>query len=298
MSLLLCGCGGRPLSEREIVRGILFTRQNENYSVCLVLANQQEEKGGTGQNKIVAAQGRTPAQALEQAEESLYGDVYYGLLDLVAFPSDTDWSLAQEIGTLLYDNAQPAPELSVFLLGSQPVDSWADSADRLYNGMKSIERTYKIHCGLQQLFTQNNVCAIPAYTETGGYDYVILAQDATPLHCSGVTEAQLAAVLCGQTDRLQGSYNSGNAACTARAQVLMEDGVVQLHLRHVELKSLSPQEKPLQTVLTKELQRSFATLYEALKETGTDPFHMIFWQNVQGVSVSSSQAPTFEVVFE
>lgn len=298
MSLLLCGCGGRPLSEREIVRGIFFTRQKQAYSVCLVLANQQEEKSGTDQNKIVAAQGQTPAQALENAEESLYGEAYYGLLDLVALPYDTDWNLAQEIGALLYESAQPAPELSVFLLGQQPVDSWADSADHLYHDMKAIERTYQVHCGLQQLFTQKNVCSMPAYSDTGGYDYVILAQNAAPLRCSGFLEAQLAAVLCGQTDRLQGTYNSGNAACRARAQVLMEGDILQLHLRHVELSALSSEAKSLQDTLAEELQHSFAVLCNTLDKTGADPFHLDFWQRVQNLPATSSSVPALEVVFE
>ena len=36
-SLLLCGCGGQPLSKREIVRAVFFAQQGEHYSVCLLL---------------------------------------------------------------------------------------------------------------------------------------------------------------------------------------------------------------------------------------------------------------------
>ena len=38
--LLLCGCGGQPLSKREIVRAVFFERQGSGYSVCLLLADQ------------------------------------------------------------------------------------------------------------------------------------------------------------------------------------------------------------------------------------------------------------------
>ena len=38
--LLLCGCGGQPLSKREIVRAVFFAQQGEHYSVCLLLADQ------------------------------------------------------------------------------------------------------------------------------------------------------------------------------------------------------------------------------------------------------------------
>ena len=36
-ALLLTGCGGQPLSKREIVRAVFFERQGSGYSVCLLL---------------------------------------------------------------------------------------------------------------------------------------------------------------------------------------------------------------------------------------------------------------------
>lgn len=44
-SLLLCGCGGQPLSKREIVRAVFFAQQGEHYSVCLLLADQNAPGG-------------------------------------------------------------------------------------------------------------------------------------------------------------------------------------------------------------------------------------------------------------
>lgn len=297
MSLILCGCGGQPLSQREIVRGIFFTHQDQNYSVCLVLASQEKEESAA-QNRIVAAEGTTPAQALQHAENSLKGSAYYGLLDLAALPADTDWQMAQEIGTLLYDNAQPAPELSLFLLDTESVKSWATQGAAWYEAMKALETTSKVHCGLQQLFTQDDGCAVPAYREAGGYDFVLLPRDGSPLRYSGLAHAQLAAILCGQTNRLQGSYASGQATCSARAQITVDGTAVQLHLRDTKLKSLSGQRTPLQDLLSDELEQAFADLYQAIQPTGADPFHMKFWQaSTYGMNCTVLQ-PHLEVYFE
>lgn len=276
MSLFLCGCGGKPLSEREIVRGILFTRQQASYSVCLVLANQSEDSSGSPQDSIVTAQGTTPAQALQNAEECLYGDVYYGLLDLAVLPADADWSTAQEIGSLLYENAQPAPELSVFLLDTAPIESWAEQGSTLYTRMKEIETTYKVHCGLQQLFSQQSVCAIPADSSSGGYDFVLLARETAPIRCHDLSGAQLAAALCGQTNTLRGTFAAGQAVCESRVQVLVDDSTVQLHLYDTTLKSLNGTSDDLQVLLREELKRSFLSLSQATQNAVADPFHLNF----------------------
>ncbi len=91
-----------------------------------------------------------------------------------ALPVGADWEQAQEIGLLLYDRAQPAPELSVFLLDSADHD-WQQDAQGLYERMQAIEDHYKVHCGLQQLFTQHAGCAVPALPQGGGYDFTLLA---------------------------------------------------------------------------------------------------------------------------
>ena len=133
-------------------------------------------------------------------------DSYYGLLDAAALPVGADWEQAQEIGLLLYDRVQPAPELSVFLLDSADHD-WQQDAQGLYERMQAIEDHYKVHCGLQQLFTQHAGCAVPALPQGGGYDFTLLAQKekAAPRRCTGLT-AQLAAFLAGQTTRLETTY--------------------------------------------------------------------------------------------
>lgn len=102
-SLLLCGCGGQPLSKREIVRAVFFAQQGEHYSVCLLLADQNAPEGESA-FKTASAAAPTPAQALENAAATLPGTVYYGLLDAAALPVGADWEQAQEIGLLLYDH--------------------------------------------------------------------------------------------------------------------------------------------------------------------------------------------------
>lgn len=77
--------------------------------------------------------------------------------------------------------------------------SWAQDAANLYEDMKAVEQEYALHCGLQQLFTQADGCAMPGYHTDSGYDFYLLAKDAPARRVSGLP-AQLAAVLCGQAD--------------------------------------------------------------------------------------------------
>ena len=228
ITLFLCGCG-QALSEREIVRAVFFARQQGQYSVCLLLADQNNNEDGL-HYKTSSARGFTAAQALHRAETTLPGRLYYGLIDLAVLPADADWQTARELGSLLYDKAQPAPELSVFALDTAP-HSWAEDAAALYEDMKSVRSEYRLHCGLQQLFTQADCCTVPSYRADSGYDLLLLAkQQPAPYRAAGLA-AQLAAVLCGQTDRLYTTYAGGTALCRARIDVTVQDTTVQLHLR-------------------------------------------------------------------
>lgn len=299
MSIVLSGCGGQPLSEREIVRGIFFAHQGNEISACLVLADQKAESGSDS-NKIAAAKGKTPAQALARAEESLYGDVYYGLLDLVALPGDADLPTVRAIGELLYESAQPAPELSVFMLDSSCIQSWAKQGSALYTNMKDLEKTYKVHCGLQQLFTQENVCAIPGYHNGAGYDFYLLPAEGRPVRCSGLAGAQLAAALCGQTSYFQGTFAFGTASCEARIQVLADENILQLHLRDVTLTALDAdlKDESLQMLLQKELQNSFADLQQKMHQSGADPFHLAFWKFCVSGPQDSDQKIAFDIIYD
>ena len=290
-ALLLCGCG-QALSEREIVRAVFFTRQQGAYSACLLLADQNAGEEALSY-KTSSARGTTAAQALHNAEAALPGQIYYGLLDLAALPPGIDWQTAQTLGTLLYDKAQPAPELSVFVLDDAP-HSWAQDAAALYTDMKAIETEYDLHCGLQQHFTQADGCAVPGYRADTGYDLCLLPKDGASRRAAGLP-AQLAAVLCGQADEFAAAFHGGQAFCRVDAEVTVADTTVQLHLRQVELQPLADTGDDLQALLCAELQRAFAAL------TDTQPadfFHLRFWhENLYGAG-SVPSAPTLEIIFE
>lgn len=293
--LLLCGCGGQPLSKREIVRAVFFEQQGSNYSVCLLLADQNAPEGETA-FKTASAAAATPAQALENAAATLPGTVYYGLLDAAALPAGADWEQTQEIGLLLYDRAQPAPELSVFLLDSADHD-WQQDAQSLYERMQAIEDRYKVHCGLQQLFTQHAGCAVPALAQGSGYDFALLAKDSPPRRCTGLT-AQLAALLAGQTARLETTYAADTAACTARAEVTATGSVVQLHLYAADLRSLAAplDEAALRKALETDLQASFAALAKTTAARAL--FHFTFWQQCLYGPNTATQTPTLQILWE
>ena len=275
-ALLLCGCG-QALSEREIVRAVFFARQQGAYSACLLLADQNAESDGV-QYKTVSARGDTAAQALHLAEDALPG---------------RDWADAQTLGTLLYDKAQPAPELSVFVLDTTD-HSWAADAASLYEDMKAVEREYDLHCGLQQLFTQADGCAVPAYRADSGYDFALLAADGASVYVSGL-QAQLAAALCGQTCRFFTAFAGGQAVCDTRVNVTAEDTTVQLHLRDTDFQPLGTYNEDWQALLCTELQQAFSAL---TADDAADFFHLQFWHvNLCGPG-SALPVPRLEILFE
>lgn len=290
-ALLLSGCG-QALSEREIVRAVFFVQQQGSYSACLLLADQNAGEDGT-HYKTASALGVTPVQALHRAEMALPGQLYYGLLELAALPPGCDWATAQELGELLYDKAQPAPELSVFVLDSAD-HSWAQDAAALYEDMKAVEREYALHCGLQQLFTQADGCAVPGYRADSGYNFYLMPRNADILFLAGMP-AQLAAVLCGQTNRFCTSYADGTALCEAAAGVTVEGSDVQLHLRDAKWETLSAAANDPQVLLCAELQQGFSLL--TAKQTA-DFFHFhFFYENLYGPA-AAPPAPTLEILFE
>ena len=291
ITLFLCGCG-QALSEREIVRAVFFARQQGQYSVCLLLADQNNNEDGL-HYKTSSARGFTAAQALHRAETTLPGRLYYGLIDLAVLPADADWQTARELGSLLYDKAQPAPELSVFVLDTAD-HSWAADAASLYEDMKAVEREYDLHCGLQQLFTQADGCAVPAYRADSGYDFALLAADGASVYVSGL-QAQLAAALCGQTGRFFTAFAGGQAVCDTRVNVTAEDTTVQLHLRDTDFQPLGAYNEDWQALLCTELQQAFSAL---TADDAADFFHLQFWHvNLCGPG-SALPVPRLEILFE
>ena len=210
-----------------------------------------------------------------------------------ALPPDCDWADAQTLGTLLYDKAQPAPELSVFVLDTAD-HSWAADAASLYEDMKAVEREYDLHCGLQQLFTQADGCAVPAYRADSGYDFALLAADGASVYVSGL-QAQLAAALCGQTGRFFTAFAGGQAVCDTRVNVTAEDTTVQLHLRDTDFQPLGAYNEDWQALLCTELQQAFSAL---TADDAADFFHLQFWHvNLCGPG-SAMPVPRLEILFE
>ena len=177
-ALLLSGCG-QALSERK--SSAPYSLYSSREAIPPACCWQTKNAGEDGTHyKTASALGVTPAQALHRAEMALPGQLYYGLLELAALPPGCDWATAQELGELLYDKAQPAPELSVFVLDSAD-HSWAQDAAALYEDMKAVEREYALHCGLQQLFTQADGCAVPGYRADSGYNFYLMPRNADML---------------------------------------------------------------------------------------------------------------------
>ena len=289
--LLLCGCG-QPLSQREIVRAVFFARQQGQYSVCLLLADQTAGEDAPAY-KTASARGKTPAQALTNAESTLPGQLYYGLLDLAALPPGCDHATAQTLGNLLYEKAQPAPELSVFVL-DDAAHSWAQDAAPLYEDMRALETEYDLHCGLQQLFTQAGYCAVPGYRPDTGYDFYLLAKDTPPLRVGGIT-AQAAAILCGQSDKLFTRFAGGQALCTATVDLTVQDTTAQFRLRDTQLQALTGTATDLPAALCAELAQAFTTLTNT---TTADFFHLQFWHTNFSAPGTEMPAPQFEIFFE
>ncbi len=295
------GCAARSLGERAIVRAAFFGSSGEHSTVTLLLADPQAAEGEEG-FATAQGQGGSPAQALAAAEQSLDGTAFYGLMDLVGLPADCDWAGARAIGEVLYTQAKPTPELSLFLLRG---DESATDAAELYGALQAAEKRYRVHCGLQQLFVQEDLCVLPARQEHG-YGFALLARDGGDRLFREELPAQLAAVLCGQSSCLLCPYAGGSAFCSARASVTVgpeQDAMtVCLHLKDAETRSLDPALLPgksdARATLRAELLAAFAELCAAAQRQHTDPLRLAFWDAVHYGPAKRPVTPVLEIVFE
>ena len=295
------GCSARPLSEREIVRAAFFCGAGRQSSVILLLEDAQGGEEGES-FKTAEGHGTGPAQALAAAEQSLAGTAFYGLMDVVGLPAGCDWAQTREIGELLYTQAKPTPELSLFLLLG---DETAGNAAGLYQELQAAQARYRIHCGLQQLFVQEDLCAVPARREQG-YGFALLARQGPAKVFSGDLPAQLAAVLCGQSGCFLCPYAGGNAFCRANASVTVgpeQDAMtVCLHLKDAETQCLNtallPQQSTARAVLRAELYEAFDELCDAAEAQSSDPLRLAFWDAVHYGPGKRPVTPVLEVVFE
>lgn len=304
--LVFCGCTPAPLlSQREIIHAIFFQQQGDTSRVMLLLADSTpsaEEEAPA--YRTVSGRGRTPAQALDEAESKLDGQIFYGLLDLAVLPAECDWQQVQNLGRLLYEKTKPSPQITIFLMKGSDNSSEQTVPD-LYTDIEHICKRYGIKNGLQQLFSQEKECALPVWQGTG-YGFMFLQENQADTVVSEPLAAQMCAVLCGQGNRIDTTFLQGNASVQAQAVFRHEvdnSGVNQLRLVLSDLQIQNLQDgkqetSSLQNDLCGELQRTFSNLIQQIHTGDFDPFRTKVWFSaVHGVRTQPS-APQLSVYFE
>lgn len=281
--LCLTGCGQQTLAQREIVRAIFLEQQGTECKAVLLLEDTDLPEGESGY-KTADATAETFQKAIREAELSLDGTPFYGLMDLAALPIQANWQTVNEIGNLLYQQAQPAPEIALFLLdcGESPLPK---SAGELYETLDAQTQLYDLHGGLERIFAQQEFCALPVWQESE-LSFALLRSGEEAVLCTKGLESQFAAVLTGQIRHLESYYAQGCAYCSADATVQWdaEKGKIGilLRLRKVTLQDLSGEDVPqseLKDKLATELQSAFERLNQISREINADPFRLTFWQN-------------------
>lgn len=298
LPLLLCGCAEHSLSGREIVRAAFFAQERGNYSVCLLLENQDSAEGGQTY-KTVMESGATAEQALRRAERSMKGEAYYGLMDLAALPHNVTFEQAREIGTLLYESTQPSPAISVFVLNGWPAALLQAKAGTAYEDMKSLEKEYGLHCGLQTVFTQSGLCAFPCW-QNGSYGMLFLSEQGKRLLLSESVQAQFAAVLCGKSSKMKFEFSDDSASfqadCHSTVQVGGQGTAVQLHLNNEELELLK-NGRDEETART-ELRGQWQDAFMKLAELPGDPLRLNFWAACRNGPGAQAEGPELQILSE
>lgn len=275
----LCGCESAPLlSQREVVNAVFFGKQGNGCKVVLLVTDHAQSDGESKMDfRTAEGQGKTQAQALMAAEDALDGQVFYGLMDLAVVSDTCGWEEVTEIGRLLYANAKPAPQIS--LLMAERLPKGMEEACNLYTDMKNGIARYGLTNGLQELFSSQNECALPVWQGTG-YGFSILQKGQAGTVCNEGLAAQLAAMLCGQADRLMCTFSQEKIALQAKGMVQTEIAGQQtiLHLTLVEpelqdLENVGYSDGQLQELLCTELQQAYAQIASTGYRDSFDPFH-------------------------
>ncbi len=299
--LSLTGCGQQQtLAQREIVRAVFLERQKAECKAVLLVEDTDLPEGESGY-KTADGTGDTFEKAICEAELSLDGTPFYGLMDLVTMPLEADWETVTQAGQLLYEQAQPAPEMTLFLLDAKDFPL-PKSAGELYDILCAATKTYKLHGGLEGLFVQQDFCALPVWQEEG-MGFAFLRRGQQPVRLDSGLEAQLAAVLCGQIRHLESYYAQESAYCAADTTVQWdaekENINILLHLRKTSLADLSGQERPqsdLESILETELQSAFQRLNQTAGDIRADPFRLNFWKT--SVMETTVQNPLPQLIVE
>lgn len=284
LCLLLCACGAPLLSQREVVRGVFFFKEPQGYTAVLLLADQNPPEDGEEAYRTAKGRSSAPDAALRAAEETLEGTVFYGLTDLCVLPAGADWEELIALGELLYRRAQPAPRITLYALstGEIPLE---EQAQELYRAMHNAQRRYGIQNGLPVLFSQPTECALPVWQGTG-YGFGFWQQGRPAAQYTDELAAQLAAVLCGQADRLDAGYADGQAEVEAVASVRCQvdntgQATLRLSLRSARVWDLSGEGKSDQQLfemLYAELEQDFTHLAAHVQTGGFDPLRVSVWQ--------------------
>lgn len=282
-AFLFAGCAGRPLVEREIVRAIFFAKEGGSSHAVLLLQDQQSED--SSDYNVASGKGDTPAQALADAEAGLDGVMFYGLTDLVALPFHCSWEELQGFAALLYETAQPSPEITLFLLDDRTVSRLQETAGQLYDEMQAAEKKYQLCCGLESVLCQGEEAELPCW-QGNDYGFAVLCRGQQTIRYVEPVRAQLAAVLSGQSRQLEFVFADDSISCRTSASVLVQaqssQTCVFLRLEDTSLTALTDQvprgEEQLRQLLAEELQNAFSQMCTDLKAMGADPFRLSFWQ--------------------
>ncbi|MDD4850327.1 MAG: hypothetical protein PHO10_06455 [Gemmiger sp.] len=285
------GCDAKPLAEREIVRGIFFTKTEAAYTAVLLLQNTEAgAEAADTPYKTESATALTPAQALRGVEEALPGEIFYGLADLLCLPGNAAWQQVGEMAQAARQAASPGAELAVVVLDAQPPENLEKNAAELYDTIRQAAKKSGLQSGVEQLFAQTDGAALPWYHPDGWRYRLLVAGE--PGHgyqynCTSAVAAQLAAVLSGQSGQFDFTFAGDSAAFRAEVRCFytVEGGagqpravVANLLLREPDItRYLGGGEAALRRVLEAELADALNTLLEGSQYPETDLFHFAFW---------------------
>ena len=182
----LGGCGAPLLSERQIVRAVLFSQTAERAEAVLLLANTSEADAETFHTLF----------GVNQAQQASQGPVFYGLMDLVVLPMNASYKEICSYTSLLEQTVLPAARMDIILWQREGPASVQEQAPALYAAIKAAQKQYGIRNGLYQVTAQSNNCALPVW-QGGQFGFAWLQMDKKAILISDGLQAQLAAMRRG-----------------------------------------------------------------------------------------------------
>lgn len=279
LCLTLGGCGVPLLSERQIVQAIFFSESAGQVEAVLLLSNGEGTEGTSG---TLAGFGQTPAEALHEAEQAAKGPVFYGLMDLAVLPAAACYAEMGTYADAIEASVLPASRMDLVLWQRPGLTSVQEQAPSLYADITTALAKYGVRNGLYQISSRQNICALPVWQGTQ-FDFVWLQAGEEPVRLSSPLQAQLAAVLDGQANRLDCLLDKGSLACTARTVLRWESKgdtvIAELTLCDLVLADLAAAARPeaeTRTLLENSLQTAFREIRSAA-DALQDPLRLQFW---------------------